>query len=81
MKKSVRTIRGDIIYHSPDTQYGENKPPPKSAQGEIIIIPQTILVLRRSRTTHPMLIQLLQDLLDLGEHLGHDDRAQGVCDP
>jgi hypothetical protein len=28
-----------------------------------------------------MLVQLLQDLLDLGEHLGHDNRAQGVHDP
>jgi hypothetical protein len=81
MKKSVRTIRGDLVNHSPDTQYGDNKPPQKSAQGKIIIIPQAILVLRRSRTTRLMLVQLLQDLLDLGDHLSHGDRAQGVCDP
>jgi len=50
-------------------------------QGEIIIIPQALLVLCQSRTMRPMLVQLLQDLLDLGEHLGHDDRVQGVRGP
>ena len=81
MKKSVRTICGDNVYHSPDTQYGDNKLPPKNVQGEIVAIPHAILVLRRSRTMHPMLVQLLQDLLNLGEHLGHANHAQGVCDP
>ena len=31
-EKSVRTVRGDRVYHSPDTQYDDNKPLQKACK-------------------------------------------------